>query len=198
MESAVTDQRTVCARRDRRLSLGACALAAITLLASLAARPCLPAWGEMWLVAAILFASFKALTWVPRSDRFAASAMRSAGYFLGWPGMDPDEFYGHPAAPAPNAREWVLALAKAGMGATILWIIVPKLSADHPALVGAVGFASLILVLHFGIFELLALAWRRAGFGVRPIMQAPFRATSLAEFWGRRWNRAYRDLSFEL
>src|SRR5262249_13154143 len=56
----------------------------------------------------------------------------------------------------------------------------------------------LILLLHFGIFELLALAWRRAGFGVRPIMQGPFRATSLAEFWGRRWNKAYRDLSLEL
>ena len=170
-----------------------------SLLISPGMRPYLPTWGEMWLVAAALFVFFKALTWARRSDRFAnVSAMRTAGYFLGWPGMDPDAFCGRRAAAVPNARQWALALAKIGLGATTLWIVVPKLPAERPALIGAVGFAGLILLVHFGIFELLALAWRSAGFGVSSIMQAPFRANSLADFWSRRWNIAYRDLSLEL
>ena len=32
---------------------------------------------------------------------------------------------------------------------------------------------------------------------MQPIMDRPFAATSLVDFWGRRWNRAYRRVSFE-
>jgi alginate O-acetyltransferase complex protein AlgI len=42
---------------------------------------------------------------------------------------------------------------------------------------------------------LLSLAWRSAGVDARAIMQAPLLSTSLAEFWGKRWNLAFRDLS---
>jgi alginate O-acetyltransferase complex protein AlgI len=53
----------------------------------------------------------------------------------------------------------------------------------------------IVLFLHFGLFDLLALAWLRAGINARPIMQAPLRARSLAEFWGSRWNTAFSDLA---
>jgi len=55
----------------------------------------------------------------------------------------------------------------------------------------------MILVLHFGIFALLAIAWRAYGLDVRPIMDAPLNSTSLGEFWGRRWNGAFNQLVFE-
>jgi hypothetical protein len=44
----------------------------------------------------------------------------------------------------------------------------------------------LSLVLHFGVFNLLAGAWRLAGVDCRPLFLAPLESTSLAEFWGRR------------
>jgi len=78
-----------------------------------------------------------------------------------------------------------------------LWGCIRFLPADRPAVIGAVGFAGIILLLHFGLFHLLALAWHRAGTAVQPIMDRPFLATSLADFWGRRWNRAYRRVSYE-
>jgi alginate O-acetyltransferase complex protein AlgI len=46
----------------------------------------------------------------------------------------------------------------------------------------------LILTLHFGLFQILALFWQRLGVAAEPIMKAPLRATSLGEFWGKRWN----------
>jgi D-alanyl-lipoteichoic acid acyltransferase DltB (MBOAT superfamily) len=49
-------------------------------------------------------------------------------------------------------------------------------------------------MLHFGAFELLSLAWRRAGVRAAPLMQQPLRSTSLAELWGRRWNTAFHAL----
>jgi alginate O-acetyltransferase complex protein AlgI len=55
-----------------------------------------------------------------------------------------------------------------------------------------------ILILHFGLFDLIAMAWRIAGVNAKPIMDAPIRATSLSEFWGRRWNGAFNQLVFTL
>jgi D-alanyl-lipoteichoic acid acyltransferase DltB (MBOAT superfamily) len=53
----------------------------------------------------------------------------------------------------------------------------------------------LVLTLHFGAFHLLSCAWREAGIEATPLMRGPIRSASLAEFWGRRWNTAFRDLT---
>jgi hypothetical protein len=52
-----------------------------------------------------------------------------------------------------------------------------------------------VLMLHFGLFHLLSCAWRAGGVGARPLMQHPWAAAGVGEFWGRRWNTAFRDLT---
>jgi alginate O-acetyltransferase complex protein AlgI len=55
-----------------------------------------------------------------------------------------------------------------------------------------------ILVLHFGVFEIAALLWQNLGIDAPALMDAPLRATSLAEFWGTRWNTGFHQLAHDL
>ena len=55
-----------------------------------------------------------------------------------------------------------------------------------------------VLFLHFGTFEISALLWQRMNVDARPIMESPLRSTTLAEFWGRRWNLGFRQLAHDL
>ncbi len=38
--------------------------------------------------------------------------------------------------------------------------------------------------------------YRQLDFDAAPISREPWRSTSLADFWGRRWNLAFRDLAY--
>jgi D-alanyl-lipoteichoic acid acyltransferase DltB (MBOAT superfamily) len=52
-------------------------------------------------------------------------------------------------------------------------------------------------VLHFGSIHLLSCFWRSMGIEARPLMDWPIAATSVSDFWGRRWNTAFRDLAHQ-
>ncbi|MFN7140906.1 MAG: MBOAT family protein, partial [Limisphaerales bacterium] len=64
----------------------------------------------------------------------------------------------------------------------------------HPILTGWIGMTGIAFMLHFGLFHLLALIWKRVGVPVEPLMDKPAMATALSEFWGRRWNRGFNQL----
>ncbi len=152
-----------------------------------------PPWAVMWTLAAIVFGAIKLLTWLPHAGRLRPTV--AAGYLFGWPGLDVAPFLvRRPDVPRPVWYDWLTGAVYMGAGVALAGIVRALIGREHPVLVGAAGMAAIVLVLHFGLFRLVALAWRSAGYKVEPLMQAPFRATSLVEFWSCRWNRAFRIL----
>ena len=163
-----------------------------------------PAWVTMWLLCFVLFAVVKWAVWRDAMHPVPISASapwaRQAGFLLAWPGMDARAFLDAARRPeAPHSREWLWAILKTALGATLVWGVARW--ATSPLVAGWVAMVGLALLLHFGLFHLLALGWRRGGVEAEPIMNAPARATSLAAFWGRRWNLGFsvaaRRLVFE-
>jgi len=156
-----------------------------------------PRWVFMWLLAFALYVGSKWLTW-RRSPVEGASNWRQAGYLFGWMGLDAKAFL-NPIpilqSQRPTSREWILAVAKTILGASLIWGVVRAIPDEYQLFTGWVGMIGIILLLHFGIFHLISCTWRAVGINARPIMNAPLASTSVSEFWSKRWNIAFRDMT---
>jgi alginate O-acetyltransferase complex protein AlgI len=153
----------------------------------------------MWLLAFAVYLSLKLLTWYRAQSQIAHPAWRSIAYLLAWPGMDSEAFLNtRQRVPPPVRADWLWAAFKTILGAILLWVVARSVPAGQPLLRGWVGMLGLILLLHFGSFQILALMWQRLGIKAEPIMSAPLRSTSLTEFWGKRWNLGFRQFAHEL
>lgn len=141
----------------------------------------------MWLMAGLLFLLGKLMvlaraTSFPVRDRLA--------FTLLWPGMDTAAFARRAAAPLPLLTPGLINLLA---GCTLVWGVARFI--PNSFLATWVCMTGFIWVLHGGIFTLLTAFWRRQGRDVAPLLRAPLLATSVTDFWGRRWNHGFRDLS---
>ena len=172
-------------------------------------------WQFMWLMAGAIFFGCKWLTaWRLQTTNPHLKLAPTLGYFFAWPGMDAEKFLTHPrqhsTALDSQKRRDVLphvederklvpprnaAIAKIFLGAVLLFAVAHL--ADEPLFAGWIGMIGMILILHFGLFQLLAIGWHKAGIDLEPIMNAPLRSKTVSEFWGRRWNSAFNRLAFE-
>ena len=104
-------------------------------------------------------------------------------------GKTPDRAERMPALPITSP------IGKTLLGVVLLFGVARI--APQPLLAGWIGMIGIILILHFGLFHLLAIGWRTAGIDVKPIMDAPLCSKSVSEFWSRRWNAAFNRLAFD-
>lgn len=148
----------------------------------------------MWSAAIAIYFTCKVASWAARKT--SAPWWRHAAYLLVWPGMDADTFLAEPSPPVPPPRwtEWLFAAGKLTLGIVFIRGIAPLLSGIGELAQGWIGMIGLVFVLHFGLFHLLSCAFRAAGINAVPLMDWPILSENVAEFWGRRWNRAFRDL----
>lgn len=195
--------------RNRNCADGACEIkrqSRVVDFLPLAALPCfalflrthVAAWVFMWAMPFALFWGCKWLTYREAIRHGTRPTLpRALAYLLAWPGMDAADFLdAQKVAVKPRKTEWIFAIAKTGFGAVLLWMVARTLLPIHPLLTGWTGMLGVVFLLHFGLFHLLSLFWRRMGIEATPLMQCPVYSTSLAEFWGKRWNTAFHELAF--
>ena len=152
-----------------------------------------PRWLVMWLIASALFFTCKGITLSKIKSRSNAGSLLA--YLLLWPGLNPNRFLA-------ERRRTGGGVARGGIvnlfaGCAVLWLVARQF-AERPLIAGWIGMIGLVLVLHFGLFRLVASFWMWQGRDAEMLMRCPVAATSLSEFWGRRWNLAFRDVSHSL
>jgi alginate O-acetyltransferase complex protein AlgI len=198
VDASVDAKKAPSLARDLGLGLGLVCLAGAFGLTFLA-RPLVPDWAWMWILAFVVFFALKFCTLLRRLG-LPWSAGRLAGYLFLWPGMKPEPFF---TSVRSQPLDWARIAREGGInviaGSGLLWLVPHFLPTETPDWLRAwVGLIGIALVLHFGVFSLLAAFWRRAGVAVDPIFAHPTRASSLADFWGARWNRAFSDFARDL
>jgi hypothetical protein len=172
-------------------------LIVLPLAALLLTPPHWPKWGLMWSMALAIYIGCKWLTW-RRAQGMTAKRRQHAAYLIAWPGLDADAFLRPPDRSAvvyPRPAECVAALAMTTAGVVLFFQTTPRLAHSHALAAGWLGFAAILLILHFGLFRLLSCAWRSIGVQAAPLMNNPLVAESVSEYWGRRWNTAFRDFT---
>jgi alginate O-acetyltransferase complex protein AlgI len=168
-------------------------------------QPLIPAWLFMWLLAGVIFLGCKWIMWhrAVQSTHSPPPVLNRSIFFLAWPGMDPEPFLdASPQQPEPvrssAARNSVTtAILKICFGLMLFlagWSGFP--AAPIPR--GWIAMIGMVLVLHFGIFDLLASFWRSRGFPVSPLMQKPLLSSCVSEFWSKRWNTAFNHIASHL
>jgi hypothetical protein len=149
----------------------------------------------MWAIAGSIYSGSKWLT-LRRTPIAAVPTRYQLVYLLAWPGMDAAAFFS-PAnsTDQPTFVEWLAAALKLAIGVILLLDVCGILRDSSQLVIAWSGMIGLMLMLHFGLFQLLSCSWRAIGIDAQPLMNRPFVSTSLAELWGRRWNVAFRDLT---
>lgn len=110
-----------------------------------------------------------------------------------WFGMQPKQFLARRWRPLPGS----LALLWRGLlwitAGTCTLLLARYLYRQGTSLriAGLVFVAGFAMTLHFGIIPLLAAGFRSLGYNAGPQFHAPWRSSSLGDFWGRRWNVAF-------
>ncbi len=174
-------------------------LVVLVLLVELMIPDDAPAWLLMWCLSFAIFAGCKWLA-IGSLDIVGVPTWKWMAFLFAWPGLDAKAF----CADEPSRQrrfvtmlEWSVAMLNTAIGAILFWNARDLVPASNKLLLGWIGMVGLILMLHFGAFHLLSCAWRAGGVDAKPLMLSPALATSLSDFWGRRWNTAFRDVTHD-
>lgn len=144
--------------------------------------------------------AMKVLTLTVARAEGTALGPRATVEFFGWPGMRPALFAKRRTSDVEGARAIALNAARNIVGGALLFVLARAFARGTlgmPAtaiVVTLLAMPALSLMLHFGLFDLVAAGYRLYGVPVDKLFRAPLRSRSLAEFWSRRWNLGYSEM----
>ena len=131
------------------------------------------------------------------------------GFATCWFGMRPRVFSDIPEIDGRSRGKLALALVKNGLIRLLLgaaFLIAARLVWIGGAMSEGPNFcrrwlatglllSGLSLCVHFGLFNILAGVWNGLGASCKPLFRAPLLSKSLTEFWGKRWNFAFSEMT---
>ncbi len=144
---------------------------------------------RMLAICAALFYGMKGVV-LARGPRLPL--LHAIAFTFGWFGMRPGLFLDR------RPRGGAVELGRRGaieLAIGLALVGAARLLRDHAIIATLLLLPGLSLTVHFGLFNLLAALWRRVGFDVGPLFRAPLAAAGLGEFWGRRWNLAFSEMT---
>jgi len=125
-------------------------------------------------------------------------------FAVGWFGMRPSLFHSLGGRPLPGSlrliRAGIVRIIPGAILVTASWgVWRSPFSAGHGSwlrpLLTVPLMVGLSLMFHFGLFNVVTGLWRAVGVDAEPLFRAPFASKTLAEFWSRRWNIGFSEMT---
>uniref|UniRef100_A0A7S1KVV6 Wax synthase domain-containing protein n=1 Tax=Alexandrium catenella TaxID=2925 RepID=A0A7S1KVV6_ALECA len=160
------------------------------------AVPDISPFGRMLAIIIVLFMVMKiCVISMPKSEGPKLSRFQALIFFCLWPGMQPAKFLER-----KRGLDW---WKDAGWGALfvalgVLWSLGVRAGVEaglSPEAAGLLALPGISMMFHVGALRLVRGALRFAGYDVEQLFADPLLATSMADFWGRRWNAAFSDMN---
>lgn len=160
-----------------------------------------PAGVRMITLVATLLLAMKIIVLV--QTRVSLTARQWIAFAAGWLGMRPAIFR---SMGAPSRKGVTRLLRSGALGistglvlftaARLALVSIPfHLDQLRLCMVTLLLLPALSLIVHFGLLDLAAAAWQSNGVAAEPLFCNPLRSTSLTEFWSRRWNVAFSEMT---
>ena len=157
---------------------------------------------RMLAIIVILFTSMKVIVAQEYStDHPALTFKQWIAFALTWFGMNPGVFSRKDMNKKSQGLQLIrFGVTRIGIGLLLCLAAYFLSKSSTPSglitlLMTACLLAGLSLTLHFGILNINSGIWNLLGVGTYALFKAPFRSLSLAEFWGRRWNFAFSEMT---
>ncbi|MDB5257421.1 MAG: rane protein [Chitinophagaceae bacterium] len=111
----------------------------------------------------------------------------------GWFGMRPTPFESLVSTPRPPIFYFIFkGITRILFGILLLYLaqVCSWLYLSQLLLLVGLSF-----ILHFGILNISTGLWRALGVDVKELFIKPYASRSLKEFWGKRWNMAFSEMT---
>ena len=122
-------------------------------------------------------------------------------FAIGWAGMraQPFETLGEKALPNAWPMIW-FGISRIFAGLVLIatahgLVTLPLNGALVYISTSAILLVGFSLILHFGLLSISAGNWRLQGVNTYLLFRQPIKATSLTEFWSKRWNLAFSEMT---
>ena len=121
-------------------------------------------------------------------------------FCYGWFGMNPRPFLAFPSRALPGYHFYLIK----GVTRILLGLLLINSTGFIDGYLSTTRFAFILhllyliglsLILHFGVLNIFAGFLRRLGINVTSLFKDPIRSKSLSEFWSKRWNLAFVELT---
>jgi hypothetical protein len=124
-----------------------------------------------------------------------------AAFAGGWAGMRAQPFETLGDGPLPGAGQMIrFGISRLVFGGLVILaareiVPLPLNTTLIHVVVSVLLLVGFSLILHFGLLSISAGMWRYSGANTYLLFRQPAKATSLTEFWGKRWNLAFSEMT---
>jgi hypothetical protein len=122
-------------------------------------------------------------------------------FATGWAGMRAEPFESLGQLQLPNAWRMIRFGIIRVIAGSVLILLAHQIVSLHVnpqviyIVVTVLLLVGLSLILHFGLLSISAGTWRLKGVNTYYLFKQPVKAMSLTEFWGKRWNMAFSEMT---